>query len=117
MGSVVRTLPESASMTAISLLRHPINRRRLGRSMAILLGDAHGAVGHRCSTLSSRELIFRTRLSSSRLLKTYPFPSAAANSGPPGRLTVPATLAVATSIAVALLPPPLKAKTRDVAGS
>src|SRR5216684_8361867 len=103
-------------MTAITLLLQPMNNRRLGRSIAMLDGEEHGAVGQRCSTLSFRESIFRTRLSSSRLLNTRPSPSATANSGPPPRSIVAATFPSAASIAVALLLPPLKAKTREVAG-
>ena len=72
---------------------------------------------HRCSTVSLGASILRTRLSSSRLSKTEPLPSAAANSGPPLRSTVPTTFPVAASIAVALLLSPLKAKTLEVAES
>ena len=61
------TFPESAFNTAMTLLRQPRKRRRLARSIAMLLGEEHGAVGQRCSTFSSRELIFSTWLSSSRL--------------------------------------------------
>src|SRR5580658_2943247 len=68
IGSVAITCPVSAFMTAITLLRHPINRRRFCRSIAILDGDAQGAVGQRCSTFSELELIFSTRLASSILL-------------------------------------------------
>src|ERR1035441_7871003 len=50
IGSVVMTWPVSAFMTAITLLRQPRNRRRLARSIAMLLGEAHGAVGHRFGT-------------------------------------------------------------------
>src|ERR1700730_9056553 len=62
IGSVVITFPVSAFMTAITLLRQPMNNRRLGWSMAMLEGASQGAVGQRCSTLRERALIFRTRL-------------------------------------------------------
>jgi len=39
-GRVVITCPESAFITAITLLRQPRNRRRLGRSIAMLEGEA-----------------------------------------------------------------------------
>src|SRR3984957_12366650 len=100
----------------MTLLRQPINNRRLAGSIAMLEGEAHGAVGHRWSTLSWCASILSTRLSSSRLSYTNPLPSVAAYSGLPPRATVPATLPVAASIAVALLLPPLKANTREVAG-
>ena len=83
----------------------------------MLEGDWQGATGQYCSTASFRELILTIWLSSSKLSKTYPLPSAAANSGPPPRSTVPATFPSAAEITVALLLPPLKAKTWDVAGS
>ena len=39
----------------------------VGGSIAMLLGALQGPVGQRCSTFRSRELIFSTRFSSSRL--------------------------------------------------
>ena len=50
MGKVVITRPVSAFMTAITLLRQPMNKRRLARSIAMLEGDVQGAAGQRCST-------------------------------------------------------------------
>lgn len=58
-----------------------MNNRRFGRSMAMLEGDSQGAVGQRFSMVILRASILSTRFSSSRLLKTYPVPSATANSG------------------------------------
>src|ERR1700693_3905501 len=46
MAGVARTLPLSASTTAIILLSQPTNRRRFLRSMASPLGSVHGASGH-----------------------------------------------------------------------
>ena len=85
--------------------------------IAMLEGDWQGAVGQCCSAFRLRESSFTTMPWSSRLSKTCPAPSAAANSGPPPRSIVPATFPVAASITVVLLPSPLNAKAREVAGS
>src|ERR1700733_3312807 len=46
IGTVVTTLPVSASITAIILLSHPENRRRVLVSIAMPDGSSQGARGH-----------------------------------------------------------------------
>src|SRR5258708_1255026 len=70
----------SAFRIAARWLRQPMNSRRFLRSMAIAVGVWHGANGHLLSPLRLCESNATTIFCSSRLTKTVPLPSAAANS-------------------------------------
>ena len=75
-------------------------------------GSSPGSSGQRSVTVIFWASILATVLLSSRLTKTLPAPSAAANSGLPPRSMVPSTLPSAASMTVAVPSRPLKAKTR-----
>src|ERR1700688_26279 len=117
IAGVARTLPLSASTTAIILLSQPTNRRRCLRSIESPLGSVQGARGHFALTSSLLGSIASSSLLSSMLTKISPLASLAANSGLPPSLIVPSTFPFVASIAVESWLRPLKVKTRLVAGS
>src|ERR1700730_10865943 len=51
MGRVVMTWPLLESITARTLLLHPINSREFGASMARPVGVLHPVIGHFCFTV------------------------------------------------------------------
>src|SRR5262249_48422989 len=81
IGSLATTLPLSALTTTISLLRQPTNRRWVLVSIARPVGVAPGASGQVSSTVIFLASSLSSVFLSSRLTKTWPAPSAAANSG------------------------------------
>src|ERR1700722_5273165 len=117
IAGVARTLPLSASTTAIILLPQPTNRRRFLRSMESPLGSVQGASGHVAVTSSLLGSMATSSLLSSMLTKILPLASLAANSGLPSSLIVPSTFPVAASIAVESWLRPLNVNTRLVGGS
>ncbi len=85
--------------------------------MAMPDGSVQGASFQRCVTLMALASISTISEVSSMLSKMWPAPSATANSGLPPSAIVPSTVPEATSMAVALLLPALKVKTRCVLAS
>ena len=117
IGTVVTTFPSFAFTTAINLLEQTEKILSCFRSMASPDGSEQGASDDRRVTVSLFESISTSSLVSSIFTNTRPFSSATANSGRPASATVPATIPVFASIAVASLLDPLNAKTRFEAGS
>ena len=101
IGTVVTSLPLSASTIAIILLSQAENSRRFLPSRASPLGSEQGAKGQRDFTSSLLGSSASNWLLSSRLTKISPLPSLTANSGFPSSLMVPTTVPLAASIALA----------------
>src|SRR5262245_10249445 len=117
IGSMVTIAPDFASSTTSVSLPQLLNRSWCWRSIASPVGDSPGRIDHRALIVSVAASNATTALLSSRFTYTVPFPSWTANSGLSPSTSVPATVLVFTSIAVAEALPPLNVNTRLVVGS
>src|SRR5260370_18145952 len=117
VGRVVMILPLSASGTPIFRLLQPMSRRRFLRSISILAGASHGAVGHCPRIFISFGSILTRVLTFSRLTQTVPLLSVTGNSGWPANSLVLSALPSVVALTVNEFALRLEANDRLVVGS